>query len=143
MRVYSGGTLAGTMTLEDGADVSVGEGGIVSFDLTRTSAGAAALLNDLSALRGTPLYTLTVETDLSIGTCRYALAGGAAAFDGVISVRSEDGKDIGTVSAEEPLFIGNTSYLLGILDAVLTLTAVVPVIVTLVGIGVTVRRKRR
>ena len=126
MHVCDGGTLAGTMTFEDGADVSVGEGGIVAFDLTRTSAGAAALLNDISLVQGTPLYTLTVNTDLSIGTYTYTLAGGAAAFDGAISVYREDGEEAGTISVGETLFIGDTSYLLGILDAVLTLTMVVP-----------------
>lgn len=126
MHVCEGGMLAGTMTFEEGAAVSVGEGGTVAFDLIQTSAGAEALLNDFSLLQGTPLYTLTVETDLNDGIYRYALAGGAAAFDGVISVYREDGEDVGTLSVGETLFIGDTSYLLGILDAVLTLTVVVP-----------------
>ena len=126
MHVFEGGRLAGTMMFEAGATVSVESGVGVSFDLTRTSAGAAPLLNDLSVLNGGAIYSLTVDSDLDSGAYRYALAGGAAAFDGVLTVRGEDGKAIGTISVGETLFIGETSYLLGILDAVLTLTVIVP-----------------
>jgi len=64
----SGGKLTGRMTFNGGAIVSASSGAIIDFDLTQLSAGAAALANDISVIQGAPLYTLTVDGQLTNGT---------------------------------------------------------------------------
>ena len=130
LRIFEGGTLGGTMTFESGAAVSASEGGVIDFDLTRTSAGAEALLNDLSIVQGAPLYTLTVnaaaDAELTCGVYHYALAGAADGFNSTISVYRDFGAEPESISVGDIFFIGKTSYMLGILDSVLTLTVTVP-----------------
>jgi len=128
LHVFSGGTLGGKMALEEGAGVSVDAGGEVSFDLTGVPAGSETLVNDISVIQGTPLYTLTVDAELSSGIYNYALAGGADGFDAVISVYRGYGGEPVSVSVGEIVFIGKTSYLLSILESVLTMNVTIDLI---------------
>ena len=86
--VDNSGTLTGRMTFESGATVFFSSGAILDFDLTKTSAGAAALVNDLSII-STPSSllipkigelpfecTLTVDGTQENGT--YILANGVS-----------------------------------------------------------------
>ena len=117
MVVYSGG-ITGKMMLEAGAVVSVNEGGIIDFDLTRTEAGTEALINDLSVIQGTPTYTLMVNGTSESGV--YSLAGGAAGFDTTITVKNTLGRTLGTLAVGEKVYIGKDDYTLTLTDDVLT-----------------------
>ena len=110
--IFSGGKITGRLTIENGATMSAVEGGIVDFDLTRTSAGAAALVNDISRVTGTPLYTLTVGGSQADGT--YKLAGDAAGFDKTITVQNESGEALGTLTVGQTVNIGSTGYTLNL-----------------------------
>lgn len=123
--LYDGGKLTGMVRFESGAEVSAGNNAVIGFDLTQASAGAEALLNDLSAIRGTPLYSLTVADSPERGV--YFLAGGAADFSGTISVANASGSDLGTLAVGETIKVGDADCTLNLDDSALTLSVVVPV----------------
>ena len=126
-RVYlAGGTLTGSVAVETGAEVSAGEGAELNFDLRRTSAGAGALVNDLSAIRGALLYTLTVNGDLKPGKYDYSLADGAGAFGGAITVRNAAGDTLGSLDVGEKTTLGGVEYLLLLAGSDLSLAVDVP-----------------
>ena len=110
--VSSGGKLTGKLTVENGGGVSMDEGTVLDFDLTRTVAGADALVNDLSRIQGTPLYTLTVDGTQASGT--YSLADGAAGFNGTISVVNTAGDALGTLTTGKTTKINGSDYTLNL-----------------------------
>ena len=77
--LLDGAVLGGRLTLANGAIVSAFEGGTVDFDLSKATA-TTALVSNLSAIYGTPTFTITVSADTETGT--YLLAEGAADFSG-------------------------------------------------------------
>ena len=120
MTVSGGGRLTGAMTFESGAVVSMNWGTTLDFDLTRTEAGAEALVNDLSIVQGTPGFALTVDGTETEGM--YALAEGAAEFDGEIVVRNASGQNYGTFAVGETVRIGEVCYTLNLTDSLLSVT---------------------
>ena len=94
--ISSGGTFTGTLTLGSQAVVSAASGGVVQFDLTKTSAGAAVFVNDISLVKGVPKYVLTVKDSQSTG--KYDLAAGADGFNKTISVvNGSTGTELGVL----------------------------------------------
>ena len=124
--VSSGGKLTGKMVFEEEAIVSMYEGAILNFDLTQVNAGATALVNDLSIIRGTSLYTLTVDPDLKPGMYAYKLADGAAEFNSTISVVNTAGDTLGALTVGETVKVGYDSYTLNLTDSLLSVTVDVP-----------------
>ena len=120
MIVGGSGRATGKMTFELDAVVSAEQGGVIDFDLTRTEAGEAALVNDLSVIQGAPLYTLTV--DGTQGEGNYQLADGAAEFVGTISVVDTKGKALGAFAVGETVQVGELEYKLNLADSVLSVT---------------------
>jgi autotransporter passenger strand-loop-strand repeat protein len=118
--IYSGAKLTGRMTFESGAEVIPFVGSILDFDLTQTSAGADALVNDLSILMGKPSYTLTVDGNESDGA--YKLAGGAAGFNETITVLNFFGEELGTLAVGADLDIDGKIYTLTLNDSDLSIT---------------------
>ena len=119
-----GGTLTGRMTFSAGAVVSAKDDAVIDFDLTHTSPTSAALVNDLSIVQGTPMYTLTVNGAQSIGA--YKLADGASGFGSKteITVRNPVGTDLGvlTVDSKSNTFsYGGKKYTLQLNDASLVI----------------------
>ena len=133
LRVQSGGRVAaaggvftGSVTVEAGADVSAGEGAELNFDLRQTSAGAGAFVNDLSAIRGSLLHTLTVNGDLKAGKYDYSLADGAGDFSGAITVRDAAGETLGSLNVGQKTTLGGVEYLLILAASNLSVTVEVP-----------------
>ena len=122
MAVSSDGKVTGKLTFEDGAVVSAEEGAILNFDLAL--AGKEALVNDLSIIQGTPVYTLTVDSDLTEpGSYVYALADGAENFASTISVVDKmSGDELGVLTVGETANINGTEYLLTNKDSELFVT---------------------
>lgn len=120
--VEKGGTLTGKLTLGSGAVVSAGVGAIVDFDLSAVSPSAAARVNVLSRITGTPVYTLTVSGSQAYGS--YKLAGGAAKFNQTITVKDVDGATLGEVAVKGLLALSHAAYKLKVANDVLTLTVV-------------------
>ncbi len=108
LTVSKGGMLTGSMELYGEADVTVSSGGTVDFDLTRTSAGAKALVNDLSLIKGAPVYTLTVDGAEADGT--YCLAGGAEGFSKYISMINTSGEELCLLSLGKTVMVDGTFY---------------------------------
>ena len=127
MDVFSGGKLTGKQIFENGAIVSMCGEAVLDFDLTRTEAGKAALVNDLSVVCGTPVYTLTVSDSLGKGV--YALAAGAAGFSSILSVVDTGGAALGSLTVGETIQVGDADYTLNLTDSLLTLTVVMPPVV--------------
>ena len=126
MHVYDGGMLAGTMTFEATASVFIEEGGVVAFDLNHTETGDDALVNDLSIIQGTPIYTLTVDGTEEKGA--YALADGAAEFTGSISVVNKTGDELSTLAVGETVRVADVGYTLILTDSLLSVTVKWPVL---------------
>ena len=118
--ISSGGTITGKMSFLAGAIFSVEDGAVIDFDLTRTTAGAKALLSDWSLVQGLPDYTLTVDGNQESGI--YKLAGAADEFDGTITVQNTLGESLGTLAVGEKLTIDEVDYTLSIADDCLTVT---------------------
>ena len=117
--VESGGMLTGWIDVESGANIVFEEGGILNFDLTGTTAGAA-LVNDLSIIEGTPIYTLTVSAEQAKGA--YTLAEGAAKFKSTITVKNTYGDELGTLTVGGELETENRRYALNLEDDHLCIT---------------------
>ena len=117
----SGGRHTGRLTMEQGAYVSAYSGSILDFSLAGVSAGADALVNDLAIIQGSPTYWLTVNDTQSTGEFR--LADGAAGFNKTITVKSESGKNLGSLYVgDDPVKIRKRWYSAGVTDGSLTLT---------------------
>ena len=131
--ISSGGSckLTGHMTFENGAIVSVyEEKTTLDFDLTRTSAGAEALVKGLSAAGNLPLYALTISPDDQAGGT-YMLAEDAADFDSAVTVRKADpdklfGESLGTLTVGKTIAIGASKYTLNLTDSTLSVTVETP-----------------
>jgi autotransporter passenger strand-loop-strand repeat protein len=120
LEVFSGGTLTGKVSLKWGGYYSMFEGAVLDFDLTQTEAGEVALVNDLSLIQGTPLYTLTVSDTQASGT--YTLAEGASMFKGTLTVQNVSGEELGTLTVGGELETENRRYALSLEDDRLWLT---------------------
>ena len=118
--IASGGKLTGKMTFESDATVSAYYGGRVDFDLTRTDAGVEVLVNNLSIIKGSPIYTLTTKGNQTPGI--YKLAEGASGFSGTISVVNASGDSLGTLSVGQTVSIKNADYTLNLDDGLLSVT---------------------
>ena len=110
--VSSGGTATGRLTFAEQGSAYVNSGGIVDFNLTKTYAGADALVNDLSRVIGAPTYALTVSGTQAEGA--YKLAGGAGGFDKTISVTNAEGGNLGTLKVGQTVNIGGSGYTLNL-----------------------------
>jgi len=118
LEVFSGGKLTGQMTFEPNTYVSANNG-IIDFDVSELAPGEDARVNRLSAIQGTPVFTLTVSDSQEYGT--YTLANGAAEFDGVIRVQSTLGKSWGTLTVDGAAFHNDKRFVLKLEDNVLQL----------------------
>ena len=125
MWVYYMGKVTGKMTFEEGAVVSL-DHAYLNFDLTQTTAGAEALVNDLSIIEGAPLYTLTADYDFTPGSHVYALADGAAGFNSTITVVNNAGDELGTLTVGETVKIGYNDYTLNLVESTLSVTVDAP-----------------
>ena len=120
--VSSGGTLTGRINVMSGASVSLGSGGIVNFDLSALSPSAAARVNVLSRITGTPVYVLTVSGTQKTGV--YSLAGGASKFSGTVSVVNTEGVGFGELQLKKTLAVSHAAYKLKLDGDVLKVTVV-------------------
>lgn len=120
LTVSSGGKLTGRIQVEDGASARINSGGTLDFDLSCLAPGAAARVNDLSRIKGTPLYTLTVSGTQEPGA--YTLADGAGGFDRDITVTGTDGGTLGTIKAGETVLLNGIALKLNLDAGVLSLT---------------------
>ena len=121
VELVTGGKLTGKITFESGAVVSAMSDTILDFNLTRTSAGAAALVNDLSFIPNSAIFALTVDGTEADGT--YHLADGAAGFEAMIYVINPDWSMILSVlTPGASTVIGTSRYTLTLTDDALAVT---------------------
>jgi autotransporter passenger strand-loop-strand repeat protein len=120
--VSSGGILTGQMTFAAHAYVSAYEGAVLDFNISELSPETApVLVNNLSAIRGTVLYTLTVSPTQEKGA--YTLAEKASNFNSTITIRDTTGQSLGTVCAGERTELNGVVYELSLVNRdALTLT---------------------
>jgi len=110
--VSSGGTITGRMLFADvdGAGIFATAGAIIDFDLTQTSVGATALVNNLSLIQGAPDYTVTVKNNQELGL--YSLADVVEEFDKTITVKNTAGEKLGTLTVGSSLEAESRQYTL-------------------------------
>ncbi len=83
--VYNGATLTGTLNITKGAYVNFSKGSVFDFNLTERAADTDEfIINNLSMLKGTPNYTITVAENQQGGL--YKLADNAGNFTGSITI---------------------------------------------------------
>ena len=119
MYVSSGGKITGGVSFGSGATISAYAGSIVDFDISVAAPGAVARINDLSLIKGDPNYTVTVAASQTPG--EYRLAEGAAGFDKTVTVGTEAGTVIGTLSIGDTITVSNVDYSLKLADGALSL----------------------
>ena len=125
--LYSDGKLTGR-TFMRGGIVSAYEGAVVEFDLTQTAPGAAARIDDLTGIKGTPTYVIAVNADQAQGV--YVLAENASAIDVTLTCaewdKPEDPKDEDDESCKlivgQSMTIEGVQYTLALTDKTLSLT---------------------
>ena len=121
LEVYSGGKITGALQIDKGGTATIFDGGIMDFNLTSVSPGAAARINDLSRINfGSPVYTLTIAGTQKNG--KYALIENAAGFNQTISVQNTSGKSLGTLKVGQITNIGGVDYALNLNDDLLSVT---------------------
>ena len=109
MYISSGGIHRGDLQIESGAIVSAYSGAIIDFTLTDRTVNDGYLINNLSLIKGTPTYTITVSEDQTLGI--YKLAQGAESFTGSITVKNESGTSYGSITVNgNALAYGNFVY---------------------------------
>ncbi len=120
--ITDGAKLTGRVTAGSGATIGMDDGTALEFDLSVLARPADyVLVNDFSAIDGTPDLVITVSDAQEGGT--YLLAGGAASFDRGITLGEY------TLTLEsEPVVIGSSTFSLNLSDdGVLSLLIDVPV----------------
>ena len=115
--LYSDGKLTGR-TFMRGGIVSAYEGAIVEFDLTQMDPYAATRINDLSAIRGTPTYTIVVNADQAKGI--YALAEKVSSIKD-ITLTCADWDESYQLNTKNSVTIAGVEYKLFISDKTLML----------------------
>ena len=121
LEVYSGGKITGELRIDKGGTATIFDGGILDFNLSSLSPGAAARINDLSRINyGSPVYTLTVAGTQKNGL--YKLIENAEGFSQTISVKNTSGKSLGTLKVGQTTNIGGVDYSLNLNDDLLSVT---------------------
>ena len=94
----------------EGANITVD--GTLDFDLSKLTAGSAALYEGLGYVQGDTTYTLTVRAAQTPGF--YYLAYGADGFKSAITLSATDGTALGTLRAGISTRIGDALYTLNL-----------------------------
>ena len=118
--VYTGGTFAGEANIASGGCIYFQDDGILDFDLTRRRAVDSVLIGDMSPIWGNPIYTITVSENQKRGN--YKLAGGASGFNRSITVKTDTGEQLGTLTVGGSFASGEHTYRLGRTGDALMLT---------------------
>lgn len=126
LSVLSGGKITGRISFADGAYISAYTGAIFDFDLTSIEPDASARINNLSVVRGTPTYTVTVSNAQKDGS--YTLANHADSFNEVITIQNVFGQALGKLSVDESITIEKVRYSLNLSkdNLILTISGSVP-----------------
>ncbi|MBE6378814.1 MAG: hypothetical protein E7051_08370 [Lentisphaerae bacterium] len=118
--LIEGGKHTHSLNIADGAFVSAYNGGIVDFTVSERKTTDGYLINNISLIKGTPTYTITVSADQANGT--YKLAQGAASFTGTLTI-GDGSVDYGSITVNGADFSYNgATYSLDQLNGNLTLT---------------------
>ena len=125
LEVYRGAVHSGYLYVTSGANVYVN--GTLDFTVSGRTARSGYLVNDLSLVKGTSTYTISVSDNQETGT--YKLAQGANNFSGSVTIGN--GKvNFGSISVNgDDLFYNGVNYSLDQVGGNLTLTiAAAPVL---------------
>ena len=121
LQVQDGGKLTGEITFGSGASASMESKAILDFDISKLAPGAGARVNNLSAVTGGPLYTLTVSGTQKNGS--YTLAKGASGFASTVKFKNvSDIYAYGELSLSKTANIGGVDYTLILSGDVLSVT---------------------
>ena len=111
VEVGSDAVVAEMVLLTDGGEMHVEEGGQIFFIMNYMEAPSTRLLaNDLSRITGAPDYRLVVKSNQTRGT--YVFASGAADFDGTITFVDGNVQELGKLTLNETVKIGDDYYTL-------------------------------
>ena len=121
--IYSGGMLGGTLSISNNdAVVSAYSGAVIDFTAAGRKPQDGYLINDLSLISGSPVYTVTVSADMESGI--YKLAQGAENFNQTITVGNGSG-NYGTLEVNgETVRLNGADYQLLLDDGNLTLSVI-------------------
>ena len=117
---YTGCKMTGQMVFLEGGEVAVGSGAVFDFDISGLDPDAPVRVNNISRVRGTPIYTLTVSETQADGV--YSLAYGAGSFKSTITVMSDTGENLGKLTVGKTVTINGDKYTLNRNSGKLTLS---------------------
>ncbi len=124
MDIFNGGCHKGSLNIAKGGVVSAYQGSVIEFTLTDSTSSSGYLINNLSAISGSPTYTIVLSANQQDGI--YKLAQGANNFDGSITV-SDGSSNYGSVKVNgTSLVYRDKHYSLKQSNGNLTLTIGVP-----------------
>ena len=120
LTLVSGGLHKGELNIESGGSALAYAGTTIDFTVAGRTVQDGYLINDLSAIKYNPTYTITVSSDLEQGI--YKLAQYAGSLRGTITIKTENGS-IGKISVNGESFEYNgVEYTLNNINSNLTLT---------------------
>ncbi|MBO5899570.1 MAG: AIDA repeat-containing protein, partial [Lentisphaeria bacterium] len=120
LTLVSGGLHKGELNIESGGSALAYAGTTIDFTVAGRTVQDGYLINDLSAIKYNPTYTITVSSDLEQGM--YKLAQNAGSLNGTITINNENGS-IGKISVNGESFEYNgVEYTLNNINSYLTLT---------------------
>ena len=117
-----GGKITGVLNISNGAKVGVASSTILDFDISNRTPSTQVFVNNFFtslSTKNNPSFTLTVSESQLAGL--YALANDAFFCGSTITVQNTLGDELGVLSLDKALTIGETTYTL-YLDDSLTLT---------------------
>ena len=116
------GKITGRMEFADGAIVYASSGGIVDFDISEVAPGAAARCNNYTMIRNAAAATYTVSVSATQASGTYALADNAASFNNSVTVKTDTGSELGTLTVGGSLTSGDRTYSLALAGGTLNFT---------------------
>ena len=119
MNIGSGAVLTGEIAISAGASINVSSGGTFLIDLSTMMPREAARVSGIGRVGGTKTITVKVSDTQANG--KYLLSADAAGFNGTISVVGSTGEELGTLTVDESVVIGETAYHLAVLRNTLKL----------------------
>ena len=116
----SRGAVLRAADLTAGGNVYMSSGSLLDFLVSERTPGGAAIIDDLGKLLGSTMFNITVNADQTQGV--YALADGVSAFSAAITVVTDTGRELGTLSVGDGFTCAGRTYALDCTGDTLSLT---------------------
>ena len=87
VNLLAGSILGGTVSIKENGKINAADGTVIDFDLKNKTPDSGVFIDNLSAITGTPVYSVQTNSTQQAGS--YHLAGNVGNFSGTISIKIE------------------------------------------------------